>query len=141
MFPPDRRGQGNVNFEEFAKAYTHVVTAATQGGGGARVLGGERGERERERERGGSRYPARQDRGQDEVAETNRTNRTNSTNRTNRTNREDGMTTAEMRDFQEKIVAGKRASQALARKEELEIARLFNDDPGLAVTARACFDR
>jgi hypothetical protein len=51
------------------------------------------------------------------------------------------MTTAEMRDFQEKIVAGKRASQALARKEELEIARLFNDDPGLAVTARACFDR
>ena len=119
-----------MNFEEFAKAYTHVVTAATQGGGGARVLGGEGGGGEGGG--GGSRYPARQDRGQDEVAVTNRTNRTN---------REDGMTTAEMRDFQEKIVAGKRASQALARKEELEIARLFNDDPGLAVTARACFDR
>ena len=35
----DRRGKGNVNFEEFRRAYSHVVTAVSRGGGGARLGG------------------------------------------------------------------------------------------------------
>ena len=116
-----------MNFEEFAKAYTHVVTAATQGGGGARVLGGERGGRERGGERKGERKGERGERRQEEEGRWGRGGRED---------REEGLT-----ELQQTIAAGKRAGQALARKEEEEIARLFNDDPGLAVTARACFDR
>ena len=140
----DRRGKGNVNFDEFRKAYSHVIAASSSnGGGGARLGGTVPGSDVRQTmertinnnpnntsQYGNSRSDSREGR-----------DRRDGERRRDGEGDENTMTASDVREYRDKILEGKRAKDELEKKEENEIKRLFNNNQELMVRARAAFDK
>merc|ERR1712166_1369789 len=148
----DRRGKGNVNFDEFRKAYSHVIAASSSSnsnGGGARLGGTVPGSDVRQTmERTMNNNPNNTSQSGNSRSDS-RDGRDRRGGRDGRggERRRDGegdentMTASDVREYRDKILEGKRAKDELEKKEENEIKRLFNNNQELMVRARAAFDK
>jgi Ca2+-binding EF-hand superfamily protein len=134
----DRRGKGNVNFEEFRKAYSHVVTAVTLGGGGGARLGGTVPGADVQNAVGNHMMKTNVDH-RDRYENHDRYGSSSISG--GRGGGDSIMTEADVREYHEKIVAGKRAKKELDAKEENEILRLFNNNTDLMIRARSAYDK
>ena len=122
----DRRGAGNVSFEEFERAYGHVKVSSSHGRDGGVRLGGTGISNGNVRN-----YAA---------YETGRNTKTPSDiNRDVKSLR--GADASDLKQMHESILEGRRAERELEDLEQKELLRLFNDNHELMVRARACFDR
>jgi hypothetical protein len=126
----DRRGAGNVSFEEFERAYGHIKAGANAGRGGGVRLGGTgastlAGGTMSTTGAGAGGRDGRGADGRGDVAGS----------------RFDSVDASDVKRMRESITAGRRAARELEDMEQKELLRLFNGNQELMVRGRAFFDR
>lgn len=128
----DRRGAGNVSFDEFERAYGHIKAGARAGRGGGVRLGGTGASTMAASAMSASAVVSaergKEWRGRDERGD-------------GAAGAFDGVDASDVKRMRESITAGRRAERELEDMEQKELLRLFNGNQELMVRGRAFFDR